>query len=194
MSEIKIPLIQYLFRVHRHPLPYGTHYLISRCYLFTIVRVVGVCGGCGHAGMCSRRALDRRDLVLPPSGYREMLHQQKCLEPWWKDTIRMDDFSAITHDSFFWKILCYQSILNSSLYFSVHRRARTTSQRRKRLTTSRHPTSSTIIFIIIKRTNAETITIILLWQKKEIKKKAFPLKSSSFKTNLLWLYIVNVML
>lgn len=51
--------------IHYHMAPITS----SRCcYLFTIVRVVGVCGGCDHAGMCSRRALDRRDLVLPPSG------------------------------------------------------------------------------------------------------------------------------
>lgn len=103
---------------------------------------------------------------------------------------------------------CYLEIfcarhLNSRLLnitSSVPRRARTTSQRRKSSSPSHHPTSSTIIFLTIKRTNAETNTIILPLQKKtktkKIKKKAFPLKRvlPSFKTNLLWLYIVNVML
>lgn len=166
------------------------------CYLFTIVFAGGVDGVCDRAGMCSRRALDLLGLVLPSAGQSETLHQHKLLEPCWNDIIRMDKSCTITYNKS--NIVSVtpinQSILSWSVFFSVHRRARTTSQRRKRITTIRHPTSSTIIFIIIKRTNAETITIILPWQKRNQEKKHSHWKSSSFKTNLLWLYIVNVML
>lgn len=89
------------------------------------------------------------------------------------------------------------AILIKKLALLFPRRARTTSQKHKSISRSHRPTSSTIIFLIIKRTNAETITIIFLLQKKKkktIKKTSIPTeKCSSFKTNLLLLYIVNVM-
>lgn len=153
--------------------------------------------GYDHDGMCSRPVLDWLGQVLPPAGKHEALQlgisslDQSCVKAFSKEfcLIKFNQSQSV-------------AILRWSVFFSsVHRRARTTSQRHKCVSPSRHPTSSTIIFIIIKRTNAETITIILPWQKKkEIKKKSIPsrksssfLRDKSFMTIYCKCHVINVM-
>lgn len=176
------------------------------CYLFYLQLCAwGRVWGYDHVGMCSRPVLDWVRLASAA-----LCRIQGHTAAWavmeqhhWKGSILCKNSWLLKLNSVWMNWLKSPVIILSwSVFFSVHRRARTTSQRRKCVTPSHHPTSSTIIFIIIKRTNAETNTIILPWQKKKkmkSKKKHSHWKSSSFLQDKSFMtiyckcHVINVM-